>query len=363
MKKSKKPNIKNIKETLEKCIKYIRQNPQILIKIIVIIIAIILIIAGINIIAKKEKEQKYVEYNGKNINESKYPGYKELIDELQKEHPNWKFTLFYTRLKWDDVIKNEGHKDNVKYPTSLIPDSSTYPDDWKCEKDKGKTFDNGTWVCASDKAVKYLMDPRNILNNDNIFEFLKLNYVDSAQTIDGLKYITKDTFLDSESVEKALLEAGKNANIDPYFITSRLLQEQGNSGTKLSKGYEYNDKTIYNPFNIGAVGNTSAEIIENAAKYAYDKNWDTLEKAIIGGIDYVKDDYINKGQDTLYLQKFDVVDKDNSLYKNQYMQNILAPQSEASRIKKIYKASNTIDSKLNFVIPLYEKIPKEVSEK
>ena len=27
-----------------------------------------------------------------------YKGYKELIDKLKKEHPNWNFTMFYTGL-------------------------------------------------------------------------------------------------------------------------------------------------------------------------------------------------------------------------------------------------------------------------
>ena len=77
----------------------------------------------------------------------------------------------------------------------------------------------------------------------------------------------------------------------------------------------------------------------------------------------MKKGYINKGQDTLYLQKFDVVKQDGSLYKNQYMQNLLAPMSEARNMKKYYEDSNTVDSNLTFVIPLYENMPKTISEK
>ena len=76
-----------------------------------------------------------------------------------------------------------------------------------------------------------------------------------------------------------------------------------------------------------------------------------------------KEDYINKGQNTLYLQKFDVVSQDGELYWHQYMQNLLAPQSEAANMKEIYEASNTVDTALNFIIPLYENMPDEVSER
>lgn len=76
----------------------------------------------------------------------------------------------------------------------------------------------------------------------------------------------------------------------------------------------------------------------------------------------MKEDYIDKGQNTLYLQKFDIVNSDGNLYVNQYMQNLLAPESEANNMKTIYEASDTVDSNLNFIIPLYENMPEEVSE-
>ena len=322
----------------------------------------ILIAILISIYLKEKDKQKYVEYNGKNLSESKYPGYKELIDELKEKHPNWTFTLFYTKLDWEEVISNEGHSDNREYPLNLVPDSSEYPEDWKCEICGDKTYDNGTWLCASDKAIKSQMDPRNILNDEEIFQFKELNYVENACTQDGLEEITQDTFLEGDTISQALLQAGENANLDPYFIASRLIQEQGRKGTVMSRGYDYEGNIVYNPFNINAIGNSQEEILQNAGKYAYEQGWDTLDKAIIGGIDFMKKGYIDKAQNTLYLQKFDIVNQDGSLYTNQYMQNLLAPKSEAKNMKSIYESSNTVDSNLNFIIPLYENMPEEISE-
>ena len=346
-------NIKNI----------IRKNPKKVAIIFGILVIIILSILLINIYIQENKKQKYVEYDGENLSESKYPGYKEMIDELLEKHSNWTFTLFYTRLDWEEVIENEGHSDNRTNPLNLIPDSSEYPEDWECEIDKGKTFDNGTWLCASDKAIRCQMDPRNLLNDENIFQFKELGYVEGAQTAQGLQEITEDTFLEGENISDALIQAGKNSDLDPYFIASRLIQEQGRRGTVLSQGYEYNGQVIYNPFNINATGNSSEEIIQNAAEYAYEQGWDSLEKGLIGGIDFMKKGYIDRGQNTLYLQKFDIVDQDGSLYTNQYMQNLLAPKSEASNMLEIYQASDTVDAELNFIIPLYENMPDEVSER
>ena len=328
----------------------------------ILIISIILLIIIIVNVCKIQSKQKYVVYNGKNLNERKYPEYKEMIDNLITEHPNWTFTLFYTKLDWEQVIESEGHSDTRKNPLNLIPDSSKYPEDWKCEIDRDKTFDNGTWLCASNKAIKHQMDPRNILNDENVFQLKELNYVENGQTKKGIKEITKDTFLESDEVVQAILEASKKANLDPYFIASQLIQEQGKKGTVLSKGYEYEGTVIYNVFNVKAYGNSTGEILTNAARYAYDQGWDSLEKSIIGGIEFVKEGYINKGQNTLYLQKFDIVEQDGSLYENQYMQNLLAPKSEASNMLKTYEASDTVDSNLNFIVPLYEKMPKKAEE-
>lgn len=347
------------KISVKNIIKNIRKiPPKLLITILIIIIIIVSIITAIVIQASK---QKWVVYTGDNLNESKYPGYKELLDQLQEEHPNWTFTLFYTKLNWNAVIKNEGHSATRTTPLNLIPDSKTYSGEWRCEEDNGKTYDNGNWLCASTKAIAYKMDPRNILNSTNIFQLKELNYNDEAVTKEGIMSKTEGSFLEGENLAEAILKAGKNNNLDPYFIVSRLIQEQGKGGTKLSRGYEYNGKTVYNPFNIAASGNSQTSIINNAADYAYNHEWFSLEEALIEGVDFINTKYMNGDQNTLYLQKFDVI-KENELYNNQYMQNLLAPTSESSILLDQYETSKTVDSKLNFIIPLYENMPKENAE-
>ena len=348
---------------VEKIKKVLTEKKTLLTMILGIILIILIII--VCVIVKTEKKQKYVEYDGKNIKESKYPGYKNLLDEIKNKHPNWKITLLYTYLDWEDVIKNEGHKDGTKNPLNLIPKSDKYPKEWECSICNGKTYDNGTWLCASNEAIKHQMDPRNFLNAEDIFQFKELKFEENAQTKEGLTKIVENTFLNKESIIQAIIKAGKKANLDCYFIASRLIQEQGRKGTVLVRGYEYDGKTVYNPFNINATGNSSKEIIENAAKYAYDNQWFTLEDALINGIEFVKKGYINKGQNTLYLQKFDVIkdkkiNKTNKihkgLYRNQYMQNLFAPMSEASNMFEFYKNSKTVDEEANFIIPLYENM-------
>ena len=340
-------------------IKNIRKIPsKLLITILIIIVIIASIIATIVIQVSK---QKWIVYTGDNLNEREYPGYKELINQLQAEHPNWTFILFYTKLDWNSVIKNEGHSASRETPLNLIPASKTYSGEWRCKEDNGKTYDNGNWLSASTKAIAYKMDPRNLLNTTDIFQLKELNFNENATTKEGIMSKTEDTFLEGETLAEAILEAGEKNNIDPYFIVSRLIQEQGKKGTKLSRGYEYNGKTVYNPFNISATGNSQTSIINNAAEYAYSHEWFSLEKAIIEGVNFINTKYTNIGQNTLYFQKFDVL-KDDELYTNQYMQNLLAPTSESSILLDQYENSATTTSKFNFIIPLYENMPTEISK-
>lgn len=54
-----------------------------------------------------------------------YPGYKELIEAMQKNHPNWKFTIFYTNIEWSKLIEEEKvHGRNV------VPNYKS--SEWRC---------------------------------------------------------------------------------------------------------------------------------------------------------------------------------------------------------------------------------------
>ena len=69
--------------------------------------------------------------------------------------------------------------------------------------------------------------------------------------------------------------------------------------------------------------------IKNGLEYAsnttmgkYLLPWNDPAKAIKGGAIWIARNYIAVGQDTLYFQKYDVVNNGTELYNHQYMQNI-----------------------------------------
>ena len=294
------------------------------------------------------------------LDENLYPGIKEKIKTLKSQYPNWNFKILYTNIEWSEVIANEyvGHNTS---PRNLIYNSSNYQEGWICNICEQKTYDNGNWHCASEQAIKYMMDPRNLLNTSEIFQLEELTYNGCDSKV--ISSMTKDTFLQNYS--EKIAQIAKDNGINPYYIVARLIQEQGKSGSKLTEGTGYDGKYIgyYNAFNIGASGNTKEQVIINGLAYAEKQGWTTLESSINGGISFLAKEYIKAGQNTLYLQKFDVESQNNGLYWHQYMQNLTAAQTEGTTLRDTYINMNAMNSEHTFIIPVYKNMPSKACEK
>lgn len=292
------------------------------------------------------------------IDSNKYPQVKEMLKSLQAEHPNWKFKILYTDITWSTAIANEyvGHGAS---PRNLVPaNNSNYDQEWICKVcGANKVYDSGKWHCASESAIAYMMDVRNSLNSADIFQLLELSYSECSK--DALKAMVANTFLNNDSCVNAILEAGQRYNVNAYYIVARILQEQGKSGSTLSKGQGYNGQYVgyYNVFNIGASGNGKDTVILNGLKKAQEKGWTTLESSIIGGTEAIAKNYIARGQNTLYLQKFDVDNSDGNLYWHQYMQNLVAAQKEGQTLKKTFEDMGNVNGAYTFIIPVFKNMP------
>lgn len=298
------------------------------------------------------------------LDNEKYNGIKQQIEELKKQHPNWNFKILYTGIDWNDAIAHEytGHGSS---PKNLVPgNNSSYSGEWICGLCGDTTYDSGNWKCASESAIKYMMDPRNSLNSLDVFQFLELSYnEENGYSKEVLQKMLKDSFLDNDTYLNCIMQECKTYNVNPYYIAARILQEQGKNGTVLVKGQGYNDQYIgyYNVFNIGATGSGKEKIILNGLKTAQKNGWTCMEFAIKGGIETIVKKYIAVGQNTMYFQKFDVENSDGNLYWHQYMQNILAAQNEGSTLRKTLTDINAIDFNYTFIIPIFENMPKQTS--
>lgn len=320
------------------------------------------------------------------LNQQGFPeSYKPYLRVLHDKYPEWIFKADHTTLLWEDVIEEESIAGK-----NLIPNTKgvewksleTGAYDWA--KDEFVLYDGSTWVTASKDAVEYYMDPRNFLNETNIFMFEVLRYAPKYQNVAGVEnilkgtpfYQTKFTYTDewgrlvTLTYAEAFIKAAEYSGVSPYHLAARVKQEvvTGTSSTSNSvsgtvKGLE----GLFNFYNIGAYHSTVAGgAIANGLKYA--KNgasnndalnaaslipWTDRYRAIVGGAYILGANYINRGQDTIYLQKFNVTE--SSTYYHQYMANVEAPYAESKKTASAYDSMK--DLPIVFSIPVYYDMP------
>ena len=241
--------------------------------------------------------------------------------------------------------------------------------------DEYTAFDNGNWYAASYKTIEYYLDPRNWLNENNVFMFESLYYHD-YQTAQGVEDILSNTFMankeciggEGKTYAQAMIDSANANSLNAYYLAARLRQEQGVNGTSdLISGTFEGYEGYYNYFNVGASGNSNYEIVVNGLQYAKNMGWDSPYKSIVEGANFLRSKYVGandafgtKGQLTLYLNKWDPFGP--LLGNNQYMQNITAPITEADSISSSYKKDAEYKNYAYiFYIPVYESMPDATS--
>ena len=296
--------------------------------------------------------------------------------ELHKVHPKWRFRLLNTKLDWQTVIDNENVLGrNLLYYTYGEGYRSLDPVSYNWETDTFNRHPTETnWWYASEDAIKYYMDPRNFLGEKDIFMFEVLSYQPTYQNNTLIRNLLDKSFMPTiyknfygegnmYNYAGDFIQAGDTYDVSPSHLASRIIQEGNNKSSVEYNGKKY---TVFNFFNIRATGANpqyrgllwAAALGEFAGGTSYGRVWDTPKKSIMGGAQFLAQDYISIGQDTLYFQKFAVSVK-NGRYSHQYMQNITAPLTEGAKVYNAYKSVNSIDEDITFIIPTYLNMPQE----
>ena len=324
---------------------------------------------------------------------------------LHVAYPNWTFTPDITDLTLEEASKKEESK------TVLQTGNSNY---WYSDKPIEKDY---YYIKAN--VIASFMDPRNSMYPHRIFQYLDLqSSKDIVNDAAMAKIVGSKGYL--QYFYSEFTQAGLDNGINPLHILARSVQEGANksiydednkiylpsysavtglytttNGKTSSQGFSLNG--YYNFYNIGAYASGyytgtvqrglayAAGFLEKDECFSYEEHedgtntpyydstkcgelsyrrpWNTREKAIIGGAEFIANGYVKKGQDTLYYQKFNVASYHQySLYTHQYMTNVMAPNSEGTILYNAYKAGNILNSNFNFIIPVYKDLADEVAE-
>ena len=350
-------------------------NKLFYILIIIVIFSNIVLIPNISNAASVKQEVK--------SGISSFPSdYQALLNKLidETDHTNWKFYAYYTGIDWDDLVKAEGsckkNRIHKSFDTVLRCSCGNVADEY---------------YCANDNATAYYMDPRNFINERNIFQFLDISYNSNIQTKAKVEEMVKKykvfnygksvTFIMSDEKHKdynrtvtmtytdIIMEAAKQSNMSPINIVAKIVQEVGSNGSGSTSGTNSTYPNCYNFFNIGAY---DGDGVTNALKYADNHGWHCPYTSIVEGAIFCGTDYINRGQNTSYFFKFDVVGTSilepgksqtvntNNFYSPQYMTNIMDPYNQSATLFSAYTNTNSLDENLVFIIPIYNNMPEYV---
>lgn len=292
--------------------------------------------------------------------------YKPYLRNLHANHPNWIFIPQNTGIDWNTFIAAEMAPERSLIERS-VPDVYKGKQSWAYNPETGEYYglSGYNWVQASESAVKYYADPRNFLDEQGIFQFELLGYNGELQTEAGVEAILSGTFMshtvmpgDTITYAQAFCRVGQETQTSPYMLAARVRQEQGTAGTSpLISGSYPGYENLYNFFNIGAYGSTSEEIYVNGLNRARTEGWTSRFNSIQGGARILSGNYISKSQDTLYLQKFHVVNNGYTLFTHQYMQNIRGAVNEAKTAYNTYNSIGILNNALIFKIPVYINMP------
>ena len=341
--------------------------------------------------------------------------YIESLRILHAQHPNWVFIADKTGLDWNASVDAESQfGKSLVYYTS--PTSWKWVDDLSYTFKNADNVDGGFkgldgkyWHAANRTATAYFMDPRNFLTESEVFQFETADYDEQIHTLERVQALLEGTFMagdipgeymwTSQTVNRnekgkiisvdtveatsgtpltyayVILESAKISGVNPDMLVARIIQEMGSEGTSLiisGKHSKYPGLYNYYDFDTYADGKTdaitkglfyasrSADVAKSASNYLASaketvRPWNKRWKALYGGAILVGREYKEKGQDTLYFQKFNVssaVSAGNK-YTHQYMTNIQAPANEA---RTMWKACPDLDTAMTFKIPVYENM-------
>ncbi len=324
------------------------------------------------------------------------------LTELHLVHPEWRFVpLKITELEpkytWDYVIE----KETEDVENNLIAKNESYSP--YRHPTETNLHDSGNYYAASEDAVKYFMDPRNFLNETDIFQFYDLSGTEGV-TKEAVQAVLSSTFMEDAILENDLsyadyfMEVGLELGVNPIYLAVKARQEQGVDGTPVISGtcgtllnsYLTSDNPpagnytteellaldgLYNIYNIGASGDGSGVFLVyyNAMKKALEGTsamaeawggspaWDTLWKAIYGGAYNIQKSYISRYQNTIYLQKFNVHIEAGDNFWRQYEQNVAAALTQARILYSSLASLDSLDAAATFQIPVYGDMPAQVS--
>ena len=119
------------------------------------------------------------------------------LSALHTAYPQWQFQAVKTGLDWNTVVSKESVNGvNLVPKTGNDATKSTADGAYDWTTNVWTVYDGSSWVGADADYIAYYLDPRNFLNETDIFQFESLSF-SKVQTKQGVSSILKGTFMEN----------------------------------------------------------------------------------------------------------------------------------------------------------------------
>ena len=99
------------------------------------------------------------------------------LSALHTAYPQWQFQAVKTGLDWNTVVSKESVNGvNLVPKTGNDATKSTADGAYDWTTNVWTVYDGSSWVGANSKYIAYYLDPRNFLNETDIFQFESLSF-------------------------------------------------------------------------------------------------------------------------------------------------------------------------------------------
>lgn len=186
----------------------------------------------------------------KTLTDAGFPSsYCPFLSYLHSKHPKWIFKAENTGVKFLSAVNGESERNYTQITKGAYLQSYS-------------ESEAGGWRTASDAYVAYMLDPRNYLNEQNIFAFENLSYDSKYHTLSAIKSIVKGTYLEEDDYPSYFLEAGKLYKVSPVHLASRVKQEGGSN-----ESYDAVSGKVNDTWNVTDFGFVCAYLGDKNGKY------------------------------------------------------------------------------------------------
>lgn len=227
----------------------------------------------------------------------------------------------------------------------IFPSSSKYSLDEAITKQMSASptvFTTNAAKATKADVQKYI-DPSKLNSGYAKYQFLDLRRTNGISEDRLNKYLSDKGILRGKA--DVFIEAAKANGISEVYLAVHSALESGNGTSTLAKGVDFKGKKVYNLFGIGAF---DSDPVGGGAEYAYNQGWFDIDSAIYGAAQWISENYIYAGQNTLYKMRWNPKKPGT----HQYATDVAWAQKQASVLKSLVEGLTSSD--VLFDVTTYE---------